>query len=345
MDEMVCRVMKTHQGYHPLYNITSWYQLFYAMNRHWILKGVGCLYFMTASLVLDGCATSGPPTQEMSDARQALEAARQVDAASHAPETLQDAQSLLSQAEEKLSEGAFKQAQHDALAAKEEATKARTMALAISEAKVALQEADTVDALSGEALELLQQAEAAALIDDDKAVVHLARDAKKRAERDINHALLDRTQTLLGEAHTLIDEIRTVQPGKEAKGNPQHAHQGEILAIEEAYQREEGKVAYASAQRLVKELRETKRPQPVVIVPPLPSPPQIAPVVIPSQVIIKTAHYTVQRGDSLWKIAGRPEAYANPWRWRTIFKANRQHIKNANVIYPDQVLMMPGIGD
>lgn len=338
MDEMVCRVMKTHQGYRPLYNITSWYQLFYAMNRHWILKGVGCLYFMTASLVLDGCATSGPPTQEMSDARQALEAARQVDAASHAPETLQDAQSLLSQAEEKLSEGAFKQAQHDALAAKEEATKARTMALAISEAKAALQEADTVGALSGEALELLQQAEAAALIDDDKAVVHLARDAKKRAERDINHALLDRTQTLLGEVHTLIDEIRTVQP-------PSSAHQGEILAIEEAYEREEGKVAYASAQRLVKELRETKRPQPVVIVPPLQSLPQIAPVVIPSQVVVKTAHYTVQRGDSLWKIAARPEVYANPRRWQTIFKANRQHIKNANVIYPDQVLMTPGIDD
>lgn len=331
MDEMVCRVMKTHQSYRPLYNITSWYQLFYAMNRHWILKGVGCLYFMATSLVLDGCATSGPPTQEMSDARQALEAARQVDAASHAPETLQGAQSLLSQAEEKLSEGAFKQAQHDALAAKEEATKARTMALAISEAKAALQEADTVDALSSESLELLQQAEAAALIDDDKAVVHLAQDAKKRAERDINHALLSR-------AHALMDEIRTLQPFSSVQ-------QGEFLAIEEAYQREEGKVAYASAQRLVKELREAKRPRPVVIAPPLPSPPQIAPVVIPSPIVVKTAHYTVQRGDSLWKIAARPEVYANPRRWQTIFKANRQHIKNANVIYPNQVLMTPGIDD
>ena len=302
---------------------------------------MGCVC-VAASLLLQGCATSGPPTQEMSDARQALDAAHQVDAASHAPETLQDAQSLLSKAEEKLSEGAFEQAQHDALAAKIEATKARTMALAISEAKAALKEADAMDALSGGAVDLLQKAEAAALIDDDEAAVRLAREARQHAERDVNQALLDRTRILLGEAHALMEEARSLRPGKEVKGNPQHAQQAEMDAIEAAHRREEGKAAYAAAQHLVDALREAKRrSQPVVVVPS----PSVPPVVTSSGSTpdsIGAAHYRVRRGDSLWKIAARHEFYANPHRWPIIYKANRRHIKDADIIYPGQVLMIPG---
>ena len=290
-------------------------------------------------LLLGGCATSGPPTQEMSDARQALDAARQVDAASHTPETFQDAQSLLSQAEEKLSVGAFEQAQRDALAAKAGATKARTMASAISEAKAALQEADAVGALSGDAMGLLQQAEAAALIDDDETTVRLAREATRHAERDVNQALLDRTRVLLGEAHTLVDEARSLPPGKEAKGNSQHPQQADLDAIEAAHRRKEGKVAHAAAQRLLDELREAKRrSQPVVVAPP----PHVVISAEPVPESIKVTHYKVRRGDSLWKIAARHEFYANPHRWPIIYQANRRHIKNANIIYSGQVLMMPG---
>ncbi len=261
----------------------------------------------------------------MSDARQALDAARQVDAASHAPETLQDAQSLLSKAEEKLSEGAFAQAQHDALAAKAEATRARTMAAAISETKAVLQEADSFDALStmgaGGAHELLRQAEAAALINDDQAVVRLAREARQRAERDMNHALLGKTQILLNEVYTL-------QPFSDAQ-------RAEVHAIEETYRRGDGKPAYVSIRRLVDELREMKRRSQVVASPRSPPPLPVAPSVTAGMI-----HYTVRQGDSLWNIAARPEIYANPLRWSIIYKANQQHIRNANVIFPGQVLMI-----
>ena len=313
--------MKIHHTYRPRSNTASW---------------------LAAMLLLGGCATSGPPTQEMSDARQALDAAHQVDAASHVPETLQDAQSLLSQAEEKLSEGAFEQAQLDALAAKAGATKARTMASAISEAKAALQEADAVGALSGDAMGLLQQAEAAALIDDDETTVRLAREAKRHAERDVNQALLDRTRILLSEAHALMDEVRSLPPGKEAKGNPQHAQQGGIDAVEAAHQRKEGKAAYAAAQHLVDALREAKRRSQLVAVVRPPSVPHVVTSSEPAPDSIGAAHYTVRRGDSLWKIAARHEFYANPHRWPIIYKANRRHIKDTNIIYPGQVLMMPG---
>lgn len=296
-------------------------------------------FWLAASLLLGGCATSGPPTQEMSDARQALDAARQVNAASHVPETLQDAQSLLSQAEEKLGEGAFAQAQHDALAAKAGATKARTMASAISEAKAALREAEAVDALSGGAMGLLQQAEAAALMDDDKATVRLARETTQQAARDVNHALLSRTRILLDEAHALMDEVRGLPPFTRAQ-------QAEMDAIEAMYQREEGRAAYAAARRLVEELREAQRvrqaavvgqpPAQVTAMPPkpLPEPAAVNPIGAPH-------HYTVRRGDSLWKIAARPEVYANPLRWVGIYQANRHHVKNAHAIYPGQVLLIP----
>lgn len=46
--------------------------------------------------------------------------------------------------------------------------------------------------------------------------------------------------------------------------------------------------------------------------------------------------YTVVRGDSLWGISGRSEIYGNPYQWPLIYKANRNKIKDADLIYPGQ---------
>jgi nucleoid-associated protein YgaU len=46
--------------------------------------------------------------------------------------------------------------------------------------------------------------------------------------------------------------------------------------------------------------------------------------------------YQVVRGDSLWSIAGRQGVYDNPYQWPLIYKANRDHIKDADLIYPGQ---------
>lgn len=48
--------------------------------------------------------------------------------------------------------------------------------------------------------------------------------------------------------------------------------------------------------------------------------------------------YTVVRGDSLWGISGRSEVYGNPYQWPLIYKANRNQIKDADLIYPGQQL-------
>ena len=49
---------------------------------------------------------------------------------------------------------------------------------------------------------------------------------------------------------------------------------------------------------------------------------------------------TVQSGDSLSKIAKREFGDAN--QWKEIFEANRDKISDPDLIYPGQVLIIPG---
>ena len=53
-----------------------------------------------------------------------------------------------------------------------------------------------------------------------------------------------------------------------------------------------------------------------------------------------TRTYTVVAGDSLSKIAKR--VYNDGRRWKEIFEANKDQIKNPDLIYPGQVLKIPG---
>ena len=50
----------------------------------------------------------------------------------------------------------------------------------------------------------------------------------------------------------------------------------------------------------------------------------------------KPGSYTVERGDSLWAISGKSDIYGNPYQWPLIYKANRDKIKDADLIHPGQ---------
>jgi nucleoid-associated protein YgaU len=52
--------------------------------------------------------------------------------------------------------------------------------------------------------------------------------------------------------------------------------------------------------------------------------------------------YLVVKGDWLAKIAGKPEIFNDPTKWTKIFEANNDVIKDQNLIYPHQVLILPG---
>jgi nucleoid-associated protein YgaU len=49
--------------------------------------------------------------------------------------------------------------------------------------------------------------------------------------------------------------------------------------------------------------------------------------------------YTVVKGDSLSKIAKR--VYGDAQKWRTIYEANKDQIKNPDLIQPGQTLRIP----
>ncbi len=55
--------------------------------------------------------------------------------------------------------------------------------------------------------------------------------------------------------------------------------------------------------------------------------------------------YTVVRGDHLWGIAKKQEHYGNPFAWPVIYKANREQIKDPDLIYPNQVFKVPPLSE
>lgn len=54
---------------------------------------------------------------------------------------------------------------------------------------------------------------------------------------------------------------------------------------------------------------------------------------------VKVEYYIIQKGDSLSKIA--KQYYGNPMDYPKIFEANREVIKDANLIYPGQKIRIP----
>ncbi len=48
--------------------------------------------------------------------------------------------------------------------------------------------------------------------------------------------------------------------------------------------------------------------------------------------------------DCLWNIAKKQSIYNDPWKWPKIYMANRNQIKNPDLIYPKEVLKIPENG-
>jgi len=130
-------------------------------------------------IIIAACATA--PIQEMSDARQSLQAARDAGAEKYAFATLHNAETALEQAEKKLENRAFKDARLNAEQAKVEAMNAQEIALAIGAAEASISKAAKNGNASAEAEALFQQAVQAASQGDKQEAVNLANEAKLKA--------------------------------------------------------------------------------------------------------------------------------------------------------------------
>lgn len=86
-----------------------------------------------------------------------------------------------------------------------------------------------------------------------------------------------------------------------------------------------------AAVALVSACASTKEPEAKEVAAPAPAPKAEAPARKADD------SYNVVRGDHLWGISSKPAIYGNPYQWPLIFKANRDKIKDADLIHPGQV--------
>jgi uncharacterized membrane protein len=92
--------------------------------RHF--KLLTLLFALLAAMQLAGCA--GVPVQEMSNARQAVQAAQKAGGAKYAPETMAEAEKLLASAKANLKKGEYRPARDEAELARDKAMEARRQA-------------------------------------------------------------------------------------------------------------------------------------------------------------------------------------------------------------------------
>ncbi len=187
-----------------------------------------------------GCATA--PTQEMSDARQAIQAARDAGAEKHAPEVLGNAETLLAKAEKSIAEDDYDPARADAVSAKKEAVKARNIALAIGAAQAVLDEADSLGVEARDSRKTLGKAREAAKAGDEETAVKLANLARRQGEDAINRYYLESAKLLLSEA-------------EKKKGQMSPEQFADYQDADAAYRSQEGKRAYNLASQLVASLK------------------------------------------------------------------------------------------
>lgn len=155
-------------------------------------------------IIIIGCA--GVPTQEMSDARQAIKAAREVIAQQVTPiSLLTSAEHSLTQAEENLKAGYLGLARHQALLAKEQAVKAYDLVMSLVQAKTIWKTILSLGyPLDEQANLLLAKAEQAVLENDIDHAISLANQTYHEGQLALNRAYLQKTKLL-------IDKMRDQQ--------------------------------------------------------------------------------------------------------------------------------------
>lgn len=107
-------------------------------------------FTVVAALLSAGCATTQPPTAQLSTAQQAVRQAEQSDAASHAPAELRKAQRKLDEANRLVDRGEYEQAQRLAEQARVDAELAEIRARSIKAQDAARELRESIRALQEE---------------------------------------------------------------------------------------------------------------------------------------------------------------------------------------------------
>ena len=95
----------------------------------------------------------------------------------------------------------------------------------------------------------------------------------------------------------------------------------------------------ATSEAVVQE-QEEPTPPPAPVVEEAPAPVAEAPAPVVEAASGKTSH-TVSKGECLWTISEGKDGYDDPFKWPLIYKANRDQIKDPDLIYPNQTFSIP----
>jgi len=142
------------------------------------------------------------PTQEMSDARQAVKAARDANAELYVPKKLSAAERHLISAENSLELGLIEEARDNAIFAKDSALQARNIAVAIDHAETIWRAIAAMGYANQDARTLLEEIKTLAQSDQIEKALILVEQSHKEGKRVLN-------QIFLGRAKALIDKIKT----------------------------------------------------------------------------------------------------------------------------------------
>lgn len=86
----------------------------------------------------------------------------------------------------------------------------------------------------------------------------------------------------------------------------------------------------------------TPEPEPAPEPEPMPEP---EPVVVEPEPVVETYYgktsHVVEKGDCLWNISESGDVYSDPFQWPVIYRANRDQIKDPDLIYPNQEFEIP----
>lgn len=211
---------------------------------------------------------------------------------------------------------------------------------AAAEAKVVMQHAEEMSGAWRDTRKLMKKADAALKQSSFDKAYNLALAAKTQAEMAINQTYLELANHKIGQAKAMMKKDDANMKGR-------------INEAESAYLNDNGEKAYAMSMAMLEELENPQMAK-AKTVKPMPAKKMMKKEELPEMVVVEHMgdmpkemsmmeertddQYKVVSGDSLWGISMKPDIYANPYQWPLIYKANRQKIKDPDLIRPGQVL-------
>ncbi|TKJ35599.1 hypothetical protein CEE39_00980 [bacterium (candidate division B38) B3_B38] len=169
------------------------------------------------------------------------------------------------------------------------------------------------DEIEKKAEETQQEAKVKAGESIEKAKSSIA-EAERAKAAEYASALLSESKNLLAKAEeTMKDECAYLRVPQLADSAAAKAGQAKLAAEEEIRRIEERKRAEEEARRKAEEEALRAKPR----------------------------NWVVQKGECLWKIAEYEKIYEDPFQWPLIYNANKDQIKDPDLIFPDQNFAIP----